>query len=93
MNWYIYGGVGRVASTQTFAQYRQAESYNQNQRAVNKHGDLLDYETLELRVHPPNVKINTEDKETHIVLDSANKPGTLIEVRRSTSYSTCHTAA
>ena len=86
MNAYIYGGFSRISSTQTFEQYRQSESYNQAQRAVNKNGDLLDYETLELRVHPPNIQIKVEDKETLITLDSANKPGTLIEVRGSSAW-------
>jgi hypothetical protein len=80
MNSYIYGGISRVCSTQTFAQYKESESYNQSQRAVNKNGVLLDYETLELRVHPPNIQVKIEDNETLIALDSANKPGTLIEV-------------
>jgi bifunctional pyridoxal-dependent enzyme with beta-cystathionase and maltose regulon repressor activities len=82
MNSYIYGGISRISSTQTFAQYRESESYNQAQRAVNKNGDLLDYETLELRVHPPNIQVQQENNTTLITLDSANKPGTLIEVRR-----------
>jgi hypothetical protein len=80
MNAYIYGGISRISSNQTFAQYKQAE-LNQDQRAVNKDGDLLDYETLELRVHPPNIQVKVEDNETLITLDSANRPGTLIEVR------------
>lgn len=70
-----------MSSTQTFAQYKEAESYNQSQQAVNKNGVLLDYETLELRVHPPNITVKIEENETLITLDSANKPGTLIEVR------------
>jgi hypothetical protein len=84
MNSYIYGGISRISSTQTFAQYRESESYNQAQRAVNKNGDLLDYETLELRVHPPNIQVKIEEKETLVTLDSANKPGTLIEVAAPT---------
>lgn len=80
MNSYIYTGISRISSTQTFAQYKEAES-KEDQRAVNKNGDLLDYETLELRVHPPNIQVKIEDNETLITLDSANRPGTLIEVR------------
>lgn len=80
MNAYIYTGISRISSTQTFAQYKEAES-KEDHRAVNKNGDLLDYETLELRVHPPNIQVKVEDNETLITLDSANRPGTLIEVR------------
>jgi hypothetical protein len=80
MNSFIYGGISRISSNQTFAQYKEAELH-QDQRAVNKDGDLLDFETLELRVHPPNIQVKIEDHETLITLDSANRPGTLIEVR------------
>lgn len=76
----MYGGIGKCGSVQTFAQYREAEAVNQTRRAVNNEGDLLDYETLELRVHPPNVEVKVEGKETLITVDSANRPGTLIEV-------------
>jgi hypothetical protein len=80
LNSYIYGGFSRVSSRQqSFLEFREAEL--QNQKAVNNEGDLLDYETLELRVHPPNIRVNIEETETTITLDSANRPGTLIEVQ------------
>ena len=43
---------------------------------------IVEYATLELRVHPPSVKIdNTLDEDsTVVIVDSANRPGTLVEV-------------
>ena len=43
---------------------------------------LVEYATLELRVHPPEVSVDnhSDDKFTVITVDSANKPGTLLEV-------------
>jgi hypothetical protein len=51
-------------------------------RSVTSEGTLLEYETLELRIHPPNVVVDNEtyDDMTVITIDSANRPGTLIEV-------------
>ena len=39
-------------------------------------------QTLELRVNPPNINIlNPEGSSiTHVTVDSANRPGTLVEV-------------
>ncbi len=47
-------------SLQTFAQYREAEAQNSEHRsgAVTSEGQLLEHQTLELRVHPPNVSAN-----------------------------------
>lgn len=42
-------------SVQTFAQYREAESQNCRNSSVTSEGELLEHQTLELRVHPPNV--------------------------------------
>ncbi|GFH11829.1 uncharacterized protein HaLaN_07396, partial [Haematococcus lacustris] len=55
---------------------------NPQQNSVTSDGLLLEYETLELRLHPPNVVIDNEtyDDATLITIDSANRPGTLIEV-------------
>ncbi len=41
-----------------------------------------EYETLELRIHPPNVHIDnqTDPQCTIVTIDSANRPGTLVEV-------------
>jgi hypothetical protein len=43
-------------SVQTFAQYREAESQNCKHSSVTSDGELLEHQTLELRVHPPNVR-------------------------------------
>jgi hypothetical protein len=48
--------VQRSPSTLSFAQYREAESQNYKQTSVTSDGELLDVLTLELRVHPPNVR-------------------------------------
>eukprot|EP00775_Hariotina_reticulata_P005371 gene5371-5606_t len=69
-------------SVQTFAQYREAESQNCRHTSVTSEGELLEHQTLELRVHPPNVTVDNEsyDDRTIITVDSANRPGTLVEV-------------
>lgn len=56
-------------------------------------GTLLEYETLELRLHPPNVMVDNETHEdmTVVTIDSANRPGTLIEVTGLAQQSTCQT--
>lgn len=61
--------------------YRELE-LQLKQNAVTEAGDLLEYETLELRIHPPNVRIDNESNEdkTVLIIDSANRPGTLVEV-------------
>lgn len=46
-------------SLQTFAQYREAESQNCRHSSVTSEGELLEHQTLELRVHPPNVRGST----------------------------------
>ncbi|GLI62359.1 hypothetical protein VaNZ11_004977 [Volvox africanus] len=76
------GGLRRSSSLQSFAEYRQAEAQNPQMSSVTSEGTLLEYETLELRIHPPNVVIDNEtyDDMTVITIDSANRPGTLIEV-------------
>ena len=40
--------------------------------------------TLELRVHPPEVTVDntSHEKWTVVTIDSANRPGSLIHVRR-----------
>lgn len=89
MNQHIFGGLGypNSGSHQTFSEYRQSEVVNQ--RAVNESGNLLDYTTLELRVHPPNVQVDLQKNETRITVDSANRPGTLVEVRACSARRLC----
>lgn len=50
--------------------------------AVDEEGCLLDNLTLELRVHPPEVHIDNagDSNYTHVTIDSANRPGSLIYV-------------
>ena len=52
-------------------------------RAVTPEGTLLEHTVLELRVNPPNVDVDntSSDTMTIITVDSANRPGTLVEVR------------
>jgi hypothetical protein len=74
----------KTSSLQSFNEYRANESQNRQNgdSSVTSDGLLLEYETLELRLHPPNVQIDNEtyDDMTVITIDSANRPGTLIEV-------------
>ena len=76
------------------AEYRELEKQVEQRAACSREGALLEYETLELRVNPPNVIIeNREDQAcTHIAVDSANRPGTLVEVvPASPDLKCCHT--
>ena len=74
---------GRTQAARAASTCRQTES-SQHLSSVTSDGLLLEYETLELRLHPPNVQIDndTYDDVTVITIDSANRPGTLIEARR-----------
>jgi hypothetical protein len=82
----------KSSSLQSFNDYRQTEQQNPQLSSVTPDGLLLEYETLELRLHPPNVQIDndTYDDVTVITIDSANRPGTLIEVRDSGRRVTPH---
>jgi hypothetical protein len=78
-------GLGRSPSLRTFNEYRDEEAASvQRRSSVSREGLMLEYETLELRVHPPNVVIDNDAHETCtvITIDSANRPGTLVEVGR-----------
>ena len=75
----------RARSLKPFREYVELETanlVNSSLSAVAPDGALLEYETLELRVHPTNVVIDNETREdsTLITVDSANRPGTLVEV-------------
>ena len=73
--------VHKSPSLQAFQAYRESEAHNSLQTSVSSDGELLEYETLELRVHPPNIDINNNHPTRSIItVDSANRPGTLIEV-------------
>ncbi len=45
----------RTPSLLAFSDYREAEQANARHSSTTANGALLEYETLELRVHPPNV--------------------------------------
>lgn len=53
---------------------------NVKQSSVTNEGTLLEYETLQLRVTPPNVVIDNEsyDDRTLVTVDSANRPGLIV---------------
>lgn len=75
----------RARSLKPFREYVELETanlVNSSLSAVAPDGALLEYETLELRVHPTNVVIDNETREdsTLITVDSANRPGTLVEL-------------
>ena len=75
--------VHKSPSLTAFCDYREAEALNELQSSVSRSGELLEYETLELRVHPPNINIDNDfsTEFTLITVDSANRPGTLVEVQ------------
>lgn len=77
--------VHKSPSLIAFSDYREAEALNELQTSVSRSGELLEYETLELRVHPPNINIDNDFSSdfTLITVDSANRPGTLVEVIHS----------
>lgn len=80
-------GSQRACSLASFLDYREQEKKNVDLSSVNHTGFLLEYETLELRVHPARVEISNDSDEhcTVVTIDSANRPGTLVEVRVSFS--------
>jgi len=43
------------AQVQSFSQWKEAESDVVNKSSVTTDGELVEYSTLELRVHPPQV--------------------------------------
>eukprot|EP00884_Botryococcus_braunii_P007924 jgi/Botrbrau1/17132/Bobra.0157s0030.2 len=75
-------GSHRACSLASFLDYREQEKNNVDLSSVNHTGLLLEYETLELRVHPAQVEISNDSDEhcTVVTIDSANRPGTLVEV-------------
>eukprot|EP00891_Asterochloris_glomerata_P002138 jgi/Astpho2/2138/Aster-03131 len=67
-------------SLQHIQSYRDSEA-SAGQLAT-RNGVLIEYETLELRCNPPQITIANDSKEdvTVVTMDSANRPGTLVEV-------------
>ena len=78
----LFKNVHKSPSLIAFSDYRESEARNDLQTSVSNSGELLEYETLELRVNPPNIDIdnNYDPTCTLITVDSANRPGTLVEV-------------
>ena len=78
----LYKNVHKSPSLIAFCDYRESEAQNDLQTSVSCSGELLEYETLELRVNPPNIDVdnNYDPSYTLITVDSANRPGTLVEV-------------
>ena len=78
----LYKNVHKSPSLIAFCDYRDSEAQNDLQTSVSRSGELLEYETLELRVNPPNIDVdnNYDPSCTLITVDSANRPGTLVEV-------------
>eukprot|EP00210_Caulerpa_lentillifera_P002602 g2492.t1 len=76
------GSLFRSYSLQTFDEYKERESQCSRESAVTPEGTLLDYPDLWLRRNPPNVQIDNKSNPTAtvITIDSANRPGTLVEV-------------
>ena len=64
-----------------------ADFFDDDLRAKDENG-MLEYATLELRVHPPSVKIDNtlEEGSTVVIVDSANRPGTLVGVVESRAW-------
>jgi len=77
-----YSGTSARACLVGLEEYLNQEGASANQSSVSDAGVLLEYETLELRIHPPNVDIDnqTHEHRTIVTLDSANRPGTLVEL-------------
>ena len=61
---------------------RSSAAQNSSAAPLLDENGMLEYATLELRVHPPSVKIDNtlEEGSTVVIVDSANRPGTLVEV-------------
>ncbi len=58
MNALLFRGLRASASLQSFTTYREVEQEHLQQHVtVNSEGEILEYETLELRIHPPNVEV------------------------------------
>ena len=79
-------------SLQHIQSYRDSEA-SAGQLAT-RNGVLIEYETLELRCNPPQITIANDSKEdvTVVTMDSANRPGTLVEVRKQNGVSAGHSS-
>ena len=75
----------RSVSLQNFDAYKESEARCSPESVVAPDGNVADEQDLELRRKPPNVEVDnkTHATETIITIDSANRPGTLVEVRQT----------
>ena len=77
---YTWGPLGtRRTSVASFQEWKAEEV---GRREGRRGEDLAEYATLALRIDPPSVVVDNDSSPTCSVLriDSANRPGTLIEV-------------
>lgn len=70
---------GSIACFETYKE----EEKESLQSSVGRDGRLRDYEALELRINPTQIEVDndTDQEVSRILVDSANRPGTLVEVR------------
>ncbi|KAF8072682.1 TTC21B [Scenedesmus sp. PABB004] len=75
------GGARRTGHLASIERAREL-SREVSSGAVTEEGTLLEYEALVSRLVPPQIRIDQEayDDATLLVLDSVNRPGTLVEV-------------
>lgn len=73
-------GVPRSTSRLCFSEYYELEKGNKGS-SVTSVGSLLEHSVYELRVAPPTIEIKAEDRFTQVSVFSANRAGTLVEVR------------
>lgn len=87
---YTCGTLGtRRTSVASFQEWKAEEV---GRREGRRGEDLAEYATLALRIDPPSVVVDNDSSPTCSVLriDSANRPGTLIEVSLQGSSSRLH---
>eukprot|EP01024_Parvocaulis_polyphysoides_P035369 TRINITY_DN31335_c0_g2_i12.p1 TRINITY_DN31335_c0_g2~~TRINITY_DN31335_c0_g2_i12.p1 ORF type:complete len:294 (-),score=41.53 TRINITY_DN31335_c0_g2_i12:48-929(-) len=76
-----YNGSSRQSLVDWKAQVEETITKNRSS-CVDSGGCLVEYETYELLRNPPNVDVDNKQNSnsTVITIDSANRPGTLVEV-------------
>ena len=87
---YTWGALGtRRTSVASFQEWKAEEV---GRREGRRGEDLAEYATLALRIDPPSVVVDNDSSPTCSVLriDSANRPGTLIEVNFQGLCTTLH---
>lgn len=85
-----YHSCGLLRSRASVASFQEWKAEEAGWREGKKRGeDLAEYATLALRLNPAVVSVDNQSSLTcsRLCVDSANRPGTLIEVSCSTSCS------